>query len=222
MDDGSCLACPPGTYTTSPNLNESCHGHRTCSSGTFLATPGTATADAACSSCPSDTYQDQNEHSFSACKAKSVCTPGLYAATNGDDKSDRTCSSCQAGTYTPTNNTQSQCLVCPAGSAGVGAQASSCTVRFATRLSRFLCATVFKDGLRVTVVFVPFRHVRMDCTKIKWAQARASSVATALSHCSVETADRHLLGRAPNHAPNVQQGSLLKVASAVGSRAAVR
>ena len=172
--DGNCVACSPGTFTSSPNLDATCQVHSSCSTGTYLSTLGTATADAQCIPCPNGTYQDAIAHSLLACKAKSTCAPGFFAADDGDAAINRRCGPCLAGSYTPANNTQLECLLCPPGSAGVGDQAFACTVSYC-----------LEDVAKVQSLLLPSPSVKLLALH---SQASLRALAT-----SVQYLQRYLL-----------------------------
>ena len=104
-NDGSCTACPSGTYQPNDaSTATSCITQSTCPTGTYRS--GDATADATCHDCAAGFFQDDDSHSQASCKE---CAAGSYQDQNGASG----CNICAEGTYSSSGS--ALCSTCSDG-----------------------------------------------------------------------------------------------------------
>lgn len=89
----SCQPCEQNTYMpTTKHVNTSCIPVTQCTVGQFLVDSAWPDTDAICASCPSNLYQDAQNHSFRTCKSPTVCQSlGLEVQLAATPSSDTLC-----------------------------------------------------------------------------------------------------------------------------------
>ena len=94
-----CAPCGDGTFSDNADDGE-CKSaeHYTCHAGEYIEYD--PTKEPACKPCPSDTYQDSNNHKSASCKNRlNTCPAGKYVNYLSDLTKDNDCVSCQVGKY---------------------------------------------------------------------------------------------------------------------------
>jgi len=90
-------ACAGDTWDNDGDPATICVPFTECQPGEYVSSPGSATADRSCTSCPTGFYSTTINQS--ACCADSGCPAGSERASIGTSASATTCSRCMAGQY---------------------------------------------------------------------------------------------------------------------------
>jgi hypothetical protein len=141
-DWGGCMPCAPGTWDHDSNAASACVPWQACPVGSFISRSPDTTRDRVCEPCAAGTYTaGTNSAACSSClpghyleplgAGVSVCKPcagdTFSSTTNATSCTSRT--TCPIGTYVTGSSTASSdrsCASCPAGSASVQVNASTC------------------------------------------------------------------------------------------------
>jgi alpha-tubulin suppressor-like RCC1 family protein len=158
-DDGTCMTCPPGTFSTAPNAS-ACKPWSTCAPTTRIAISGSSTTDRTCAPCESGTTTSApNELECTAippCPAGSEraaegqcepCGVGHYCAGGNEKKAE-----CSPGTWDNDANAATQCIawtdcvegkyVTSEGTSSTDRQCGPCDAgSFTTGLNSTACTT---------------------------------------------------------------------------------
>jgi hypothetical protein len=94
--------CTDGTWDHDGKPATNCIPWLLCLPGSYISSPGSATADQLCTPCPAGSFS--TVANSEVCAGYSECAPGTYVAIPPTTQSDQTCLECASGTFSADKN----------------------------------------------------------------------------------------------------------------------
>ena len=109
------VPCDGDTWDNDGSPTTACVTRSSCLAGSYISSPGSATADRACTPCPSGSFSTMAGASM--CMPWTDCPAGTYVSNLPTATTDRVCKACASGTFSTAKN-QSACLATTSCAAG--------------------------------------------------------------------------------------------------------